>query len=376
MPAPKSSITDLEVDETGHLAEGILESHLSNRGQVSNLTITSQGSVKGGKISGYTNNEGLIEDVKFVGASITGKNADGEITGTLGGKVTLASQIGGVVEDVNLAPDTQIVGSGTPKVGSEKNIDSIGGIINGDSEKPATLAKLHIKSKSLVSNVIITENVTYDDGITFTNVEFRTKVVRKVILKGHINGTRFKETYTRIESVTIRANSHLSNLDIGDNVKFAAGVTLGENVSFSVHQRYMETHRIDALPNLNPLAAIDNQGNRVSTWARLQGGARFGAVGNRVERYRKHRTFKRSERKNVEILGNVLTDVRHLGQQAEILVVAAYTPPGASSPNFYMLDNHGTPLPWDMDMSSLVPFRADVTLAPVVPVTIWNKPLK
>jgi len=116
-------ITDLEVDETGHLAEGILESHLSNRGQVSNLTITPAGSVTGGKVSGYTKNEGLIEDVKFVGASITGKNADGEIAGTLGGKVRLASQIGGVVEDVNLAPDTQIVGSGIPAIGSEKNRD-------------------------------------------------------------------------------------------------------------------------------------------------------------------------------------------------------------------------------------------------------------
>ena len=223
--------------------------------------------------------------------------------------------------------------------------------------------------------MIIAENVTYGDGITFTNVEFRTKVVRKVTLKGHINGTRFKETYTRIEFVTIRANSHLANLDIGDDVVFEDGVTLGENVSFSVHQRYMETHRIDALPNLNPLAAIDNQGNSISTWARLQGGARFGAVGNRVERYRKHRTFKRSEQRNVDVLGNVLTDVRHIGQQADILVVAAYTPPGASSPTFYMLNNQGTPLLWDMDMSLLVPFRADITLAPVMPVPIWNNPL-
>ena len=129
------------------MAEGILESHLSNRGQVSNLTITPAGSVTGGKVSGYTKNEGLIEDVKFVGASITGKNADGEIAGTLGGKVRLASQIGGVVEDVNLAPDTQIVGSGIPAIGSEKNRDIIGETIIGDSDKPAILEKLHIQNQ-------------------------------------------------------------------------------------------------------------------------------------------------------------------------------------------------------------------------------------
>jgi len=231
---------------------------------------------------------------------------------------------------------------------------------------------LHIKTKSVVSNVIVEENVTYGDGITFTNVKFRTQVVSKVTLKGHIDGTRFKETYTRVESVTIRANSHFANLDIGDDVVFEDGVTLGENVSFSVHQRYLETHRLVALPNLNPLAAIDKQGRKISNWARLQGGARFGA---NAKGYQKKITFKRSKQKNVDILGNVLTDVRHIGQQADILVVAAHTPPGTSLSSFYMLDNQGTPLLWDMDMSLLVPFRADITLAPVVPVPIWNNPL-
>jgi len=369
------TISYQEVGKHGNLTGGTLDHPLTNEGLVSNTKITPNGSLKGGKISGYTNNEGLIEDVEFVGASITGKNADGEVVGIIGGNFVLASQIGGVVKDVNLAPDTQIVGRGTPKVGSEKNIDRIGGTIIGDSDKPATLERLHIKTKSVVSNVIIAENVTYGEGITFTNVEFRTQVVRKVILQGNINGTRFKETYTRIESVTIRANSHLSNLDIGDNVKFEASVTLDNSVTFSVHQRYMETHNIAVLPSFAGLAAIDNQGNSVSTWARLQGGARFGAAGSRGERYRKQRTLKRSKHKNVDVFGNVLTDVRHIGQVADILVVAAHTQPGASSPTFYMLDSNGTPLLWDMDMSSLVPFRAEVTLAPVVPVTIWNKPL-
>ena len=366
------TITYQEVGEHGNLTGGTLDHPLTNAGLVSNTKITPTGSLKGGKVSGVTNNEGLIENVEFVGASISGKNADGEVVGTIGGKIILASQIGGVVEDVRLAPDTQIVGSGTPKVGSERNIDSIGGLIIGDSEKPAILERLHIKTKSRVSNVIIAENVTYGEDVTFTNVEFRTKVIRKVTLKGRINGTRFKETYTKVESVTIRANSHLSNLDIGDNVVFEAGVTRDDSVTFSVHQRYMESHTIAALPNLNGIAALDSQRNNVLTWAKLQGGARFGAAGSR---YRKIVTFKRSKRKNVEILGNVLTDVRHIGLKADILVVAAHTPPGTSSPSFYMLDRNGTPVLWDGAMSSLIPFRAEVTLAPVVPVSIWNNPV-
>ena len=359
------TISDLgisEVKEGGQIVNVVLDAPLVNKGRLSNITVAPEGQVSGGVVTGFTNNEGQMADFEFVGATLSGANEAGEVVGTLAGKVLNNSKVGGF-EDVQLAPKAQIAGGILAKR------------ISGDNEKPATLAKLHIKAKSFVSNVIVEENVTYGDGVIFTNVEFRTQVVRKVTLKGRINGTRFKETYTRVESVTIRANSHLANLDIGANVKFEAGVTLGENVSFSVHQRYLETHRLVALPNLNPLAAIDKQGRKISTWARLQGGARFGAVGNRVERYRKKVTLKRSKQKKVDILGNVLTDVRHIGLKADILVVAAHTPLGASSPSFYMLDSNGTRLPWDMDMSSLVPFRADVTLAPVVPVSIWNKPL-
>jgi len=370
--ARAETISYREVEEHGSLAEGILDHLLTSEGLVSNTKITPDGSLKGGKISGYTNNEGMIEDVKFVGASISGKNAEGEVVGIIGGKIVLASKIGGVVEDVRLAPNTHIVGIGTPLIGSDDNFDRISGTIIGDSEKPATLTKLHIKTKSIVSNVIVDENVTYSDDVTFTNVKFRTRVVQKVILKGRINGTRFKETYTKVESVTIRANSHLSNLEIGVNVIFEDGVTLGENISFSVHQSYMETHSIAGLPNLTGLAATDSQGNEVSTWASLQGGVRLGAD---AENYHKKVTFKRSKQKKVEIHGNVLTDIRHIGQSADIVVYAYHTPPGATSPTSYMIDSGGMPLPWDGDMSSLVPFQAEVSLTPVVPVLIWNNPL-
>jgi len=373
--AGQKVITELEVDEHGHLAQGILDTHLTNKGRVSNQTITPNGSIDGGIVTGTTQNQGEMTNFVFVGASINGKNEAGEVVGTIGGKIVLASQIGGVIEDVNLAPNTQIVGTGTRLIGSDDNFDRIAGIINGDGDKPATLEKLHIKSKSRVSNVILMENITYGEDVTFTNVEFRTKVVQRVILKGHINGTRFKQTYTKVESVTIRSQSVISNLEIGDNVVFEDGITLGENVSFSVHESYMVSHGIDGLPNLTSLAATDTQGNSISTWARLQGGARFRANGSSVERYKKQVTFKRSKQKKVDILGNVLTDVRHISQKADILVVAAYTPPGATAPTFYMLDSNGTPVLWDMDISSLLPFQAQVKLIPVVLVQIWNNPL-
>ena len=373
------TVTDLkEIKEGRQISNAIIETKVTNNGWLSNVTIGAEGIIFGGIATGYIKVEGAFENFEFRGASISGINEAGEVQGVLGGKVVLASKVDGVVENVRLAPDTQIVGNGKPLVGSQKNIDRIGGSIIGDSQKLAILEKVHIKAKSRVSNVIVQEDVTYGEDVTFTNVEFRTKVVRKAILKGRINGTPFKETYTKIESVTVRANSHLSNLIIGDNVRFEEDVTLDESVTFSVHQKYMETHSrtLVALPKLNGISAIDNQGNSVSTWAILQGGARLvGSDSNPVEDYQKRYTFKRSQQKNVEVHGNVLTDVRHLWQKADILVVFAYTPPGASLPSFYMLDNQGTPLPWDGAMSSLVSFQDRITLVPVIPLPIWNNPL-
>ncbi len=355
------------------LSNGILDHALTSQGMVSNTTITEKGHLFGGKVSGYTQNEGLIENVEFVGASISGKNASGEVVGTIGGKITLASLVGGVVEDVRLAPNTEISGSG--KRGSHGNRDRLGGTLIGDSEKPAILKRVHIKTKSVVSNVIITENVTFGEGIIFTNVEFRTPLVQKVTLTGQITGTRFQNTYTKIEAVTISANSHLSHLVIGDKVRFEEGVTLEDSVTFEVHIAYMETHSITVLPKLKGLTAIDKQGNRVSTWARLQGGARMENEGSRKKPYQNKLTLKRNPSKNVSIVGNVLTDVRHIGLGADILVVAAYTPPGATLPSFYMLDNKRRPLPWDGALSSLVAFQSRTALAPVVSVPIWNNPV-
>jgi len=101
----------------------------------------------------------------------------------------------------------------------------------------------------------------------------------------------------------------------------------------------------------------------------------MGTEGSGKKRYSKKLTLKRNPQKDVQIHGNVLTDVRHIGKRADILVVAARTAPGATSPSFYMLDKPGTPKPWDGAISSLAPFQSRTALAPVVSVPIWNNPL-
>ena len=149
------TITDLEILETGNLANAILEGTLVNHGWVSNLTITETGHLTGGKVTGYIKNQGTMKDFEFVGDFIIG--------GTLAGTLINNSEIGGYFQDVHFAPDTQLSGGYL-----------IGNII-GDKTAPAQLEKVSIKTGSHIENVIIgadcelAENVTLGKGVRFVD---------------------------------------------------------------------------------------------------------------------------------------------------------------------------------------------------------------
>ncbi|HHB93226.1 MAG TPA: hypothetical protein ENK59_08460 [Thioploca sp.] len=341
------TITDLKIDENGELVHGVIDTTLENNGRLSNVTVTEKGSTTGGKVTGYVKNLGLMTDFEFVGGDFSGANENDEVTGTIAGLILNNSTVGSLA-DIYLAPNTHITGGILEKQ------------IIGDSEQPAILERLHIKSKSRVSNVIVEESVTYSEDVTFTNTTFKTKLVRKAILKGRINGTHFKETYTKLESVTIRSQSIISNMVIGDNVKFEEGVILGENVSFAIHEKYMQTHNITSLPMFGK--SIIMKGKTTSTsFAKLTGGAsENGGV------FKRKITIKR--RSPVTIKSNLLVDIRHIGKQADILVVAIY------ESKFYMLNSDGKPISWNGNLDELIAFQ-NTRLRTVQQLDIWNAPL-
>ncbi|MDM8566803.1 Calx-beta domain-containing protein [Candidatus Halobeggiatoa sp. HSG11] len=270
----------------------------------------------------------------------------------------------GRISNSKIFEDVQVTGgilSGyISNLGILADFEFLGGSINGANEAGEVVGTLagYITNDSEVEGFF--ENVRLAPG---------TRIIGGT-LSGHIIGD--SEQPATLENLLIKSNAVISNVILGGNVEWEDGVVFGENIGFSIHMNYMETHNITMLPNLIGIAAINKYGNSISTWASLQGGSRFGIKG---ERYKKRRTFKRSKQQKVDVLANVLTDMKHIGQKADILVVAAYTPIGATSPTFYMLDSNGTPLLWDGAMSSLVPFQANVTMDPVVPVSIWNNPL-
>ncbi len=233
--------------------------------------------------------------------------------------------------------------------------------IIGDTEKPAILENLHIKLKSNVSNVILQENVTYGKDITLTDVEFKAKKVQQVILNGNIKGNS-----TILENVTIKSPSTLSNIIIGNKVKFEDDdITLGENVTFSVHNKYMESHNITPLPVLGNAIEVDIDGNVTNSFTSMTGGVL-------VDNEFKTKAIINSDT-NVKIAANLLVAPKHTNKSANILVIVNYINSDGLE-QAYMLSKNGQTTPWDGSFNNIKVFQ-QLTLAPVQHLDIWNSKL-
>jgi hypothetical protein len=137
-------IVELEILDRGKLSNAVLEGILINKGWVSNLTITKDGHLTGGIVTGYIVNDGLMEDFEFRGVSIIG--------GTFSGTIYNNSEIGGFFKDVQLAPNTHIIGG------------SVAGNIQGDCEAPAQLENVIIKPNTQLSCVNQIPEPTTEDN--------------------------------------------------------------------------------------------------------------------------------------------------------------------------------------------------------------------
>ncbi len=129
------------------IADGIIEQVIENEGWLINIQITANGQIKGGKLSGTIDNQGLIEDIEFKGKLLQG--------GTLGGYIRNTSPIGGVIKDVQFA------------LGSVLEGGRLGGNISGDPVNPVRLQGATVTNGSHLSHVIIDRNSKLPDDVTF-----------------------------------------------------------------------------------------------------------------------------------------------------------------------------------------------------------------
>jgi len=94
------TVTTLELQSQGVISNGVLDGTLTNHGWISNFTITTNGKLIGGVVTGYIKNSGVMLDFDFKGMSIIG--------GTLGGVITNTSKVGGYFQNVTLLPNIVI----------------------------------------------------------------------------------------------------------------------------------------------------------------------------------------------------------------------------------------------------------------------------
>ena len=286
--------------------------------------------------------------------------------GQLGGMINNQ----GIVSQVTIQPDTLLTGGRLTgyivNEGTLADFNFVGAQVNG-----GTLAG------------IVTNNSTI--GGTFINVHLADNAhITGGYVQGEITGEAAAPAL--LEELTVKANSHLSFVKIGQNVQFENNVTLGDGVQFvnpAEDPRAVEITATDTkhmmmsqntaiittcnskLPQLGTIAT-DSQGQTVVTSAQLAGGASATS-----ETFQQELTVNSSE--PVNIRATLCVAPQQVGQLAGLIVYANYTATDSpsSQPTLYRLDTNNQVLPWDGNFASLLAFKEDI-LEPIQTVEIYQ----
>jgi hypothetical protein len=254
-------ITEIKVKTNDHLSNGILDHILNNNGQVSDITITTEGVVIGGIVSGNIKNEGVIKDVNLEAGKITNNGQVSDITITtegvvIGGIVSGNIKNEGVIKDVHLGANAHVDGG------------KVSGKITTDKKAPA-----------LLTNVILTQDVKLAADVSLHNVELRGASITGNHLSGNIRVTGSatvikdvslganttitggkltgrikgdKQSPAVLQHLIIEENSHLTDVIIADGVELPKQVNLGLGVRFTSKENIPEGLDLTSiLPKLN-----------------------------------------------------------------------------------------------------------------------------
>jgi parallel beta-helix repeat protein len=188
--AQGQTLSNLRVSQAGKLGNVVLEGTVINNGWISNATIQADTTLSGGIVSGYINNQGILENFEFRGASVKG--------GTLRGLITNTQN--GTIEDVVLAAQTEISGG------------QLAGNIGGDAGAPGQLNHLTVQAGSTLSHVIIGDNVQMSSdvslgrGVRFANRQPIPTALELITVLPALPQPTCGEPGTMPELVDLRAN--------------------------------------------------------------------------------------------------------------------------------------------------------------------------
>ncbi|BAP57804.1 receptor protein kinase-like protein [Thioploca ingrica] len=294
---------------------GVIDFFCSNQGQIlQDATLTSSASITGGTLAGMLTNQGLVSQVTIqAGATLTG----GKLTG-------------------------HIINEGTLE-----NFEFVGAVIEG-----GTLAGT------------ITNRSQSEGTIKNVNLAPNTKISR-VNLQGNIVGDN--NAPALLEHVTIKSNTFLSGVKLGEGVIVEANVTCGEGVQAPEGVCFPGEMELPPLPDLDA-TATNEQGESVPSNAAFYGGI---SVNNGAIEAQATPTLA----DEVTIQGQIQVDPAHVGQAGDVVVYVDYTPVGANEPIYVMLNEAGKPVDWDGNLSNLVPFKVIPKLAELIEVLMYQNKL-
>ncbi|MFK5970178.1 MAG: ExeM/NucH family extracellular endonuclease [Candidatus Marithrix sp.] len=226
------------------------------------------------------------------------------------------------------------------------NFEFVGASITGLNKNGEIIGRL---SGKIFSNSKV--NGSFENILLAPNTHIIGGILEKQIIGD-------KEQPATLKKLLIKSDSIISNVILAENVTWEEGVTFGENVTFSIHRDYMQSHNIAQLPALGNSIIMQGQTTSIS-FAKFTGG-----TSENGDNFKRKIIIKRNSQ--VIIQSNILVDVRHIDELADILVVAVH------EDSFYMLSHKGEAVSWNGNISNLIAFQTIVNLAPVQQLNIWN----
>ncbi len=143
--------------------------------------------------------------------------------------------------------------------------------------------------------------------------------------------------------------------------------TLATDETITTQVPVQITEPIPQLPSLGFGMAFDATGAVVETTASFNGGAKV----NDGE-FNQEVVFNLND--SIFVQGVINVDSRHIGQPADIIIVASYHPivPFNTQQVFYMLSSNNVPLIWDGNLVNLVAFTRVNLLPKKLPVNMYG----
>ncbi|EDN67742.1 hypothetical protein BGP_3095 [Beggiatoa sp. PS] len=341
---------------------GKIDKVCRNQTQVITDTILDkQASIAGGELAGTIENQGLISNVTVQPeAQVNGGKLTGSIInqGTLANIEFLGNQITGGTLSGTITNNSQVGGTlKDVQLAPQTRIKGgyLQGDITGDADEPALLENLTIKGNSHLTNVSLAPDVIVKGDVTLENVYLAAD---SYLGTGHLQGNIIGDSNAPalLENVDINTGSYLENITLGSGISIASDVTFGETV------------QVGPLPMLGSALATDEQGESVQRDAYFAGGLTFlgGPFGQAV-------THQLIDEVNID--GRILVSSEHIGQLADIFVYVAYKPLDAvdGEPVYVMLDRTGNIYPWEKgDVEGLISFANRSTLNSIIDVPIYS----